>query len=224
MKSHLINESEFNYEEASSERFYFYNISRGSAYSIGKRDWAPVSTVIGLTYAPEWIKRKIADRLHIDIDSDSLRDWVAANESVIASAVEPYKDISAVSVPEDMVESRDTYYEDVPYDEVEERVMIFCQFTRISMEYLRVMTVAHPLSITDLYSMGCPPEIYRYHTSPVTKNLIEAIDNAAMSVDKAALAWFKNQGFEIDQENILVKISGFEPLVVIQNRDDDDFF
>ncbi|TOA68097.1 hypothetical protein [Vibrio parahaemolyticus] len=57
---HLDDEGKFEFDKAKTAQFYLYYIDDESGFAVGKRDWAPISVVIGMALNKTWLMQKLA--------------------------------------------------------------------------------------------------------------------------------------------------------------------
>ncbi|EAY4897023.1 hypothetical protein H9J87_003958 [Escherichia coli] len=217
--SHLAQEAEFDYGEAKQGHFYFYYIGDVNGFAIGKRDWVPVSVLIGLVSGRQWLLQKLSDGTWIDRESPLWVDWVNANLDAVMRTVAPSRERFSRNIPDELRLAEENYYADVQDVDVEERVMAHTRFDTMTHEYLRVMAITCPVKATTAFALAVPPEIYRYQHTATSKALNKATGEAIVSANKMAVAWFKHNGFEVDEEQQLVKVPDYQPLFFVGSQD-----
>lgn len=210
--SHLSQEAAFDYEKSEQNNFYFYYFGEVNGFAVGKRDWIPLTTLIGLLSGRGWLLQSLVEGTWIKKESPLWKDWLDANFEVLNTLQRKLCDY-------DRIEASDENYANIEDANVESKVTINLRYERLAMEYLRIMAVAHPLNISTSFSLADPSEVIRYRQTKTNQNLYGAIGEARESANMMAVAWFQNRGFEIDQGSLLIKLPGYQPLFYVGAQD-----
>ncbi|EMO5475005.1 TPA: hypothetical protein ACP3ZG_000623 [Pseudomonas aeruginosa] len=202
-EKHLVGQQTFEYSKAKADQFGFY-VSDGqqTRRAAGKPDWAPLAlTMSAINSIPQgfYVLEALLDAYDLPHDAPQAIDWLSANErsfwiarEALERQYDTYRATTAATTP------------------MEARGYTGLSPVEAAHEFSQAYQMCHPRR-TVLFLCASDERI-AYHESGLVKSARES----AKKLFDSSVLWvadlFEGSGLQVDRDNMLVKLPGYQPL------------
>jgi hypothetical protein len=188
------------YLDEATDRMYF---------CIGRVDWMPIPTLMGLIESTDWLHKNIAKKLGVDEKLDVVEHWLKANEPIVNELL--HQNLNKQT------------YRHLDWGEIEKMSTneITPQLARkISLEYLANLYLAvfgkvQPAHFSNVSRLASHPILHKIKNSPELLQYKKSEDQAINYIDECVSNFFNEQDFKLSEDGRMVFIKGYEPLYFI---------